>query len=169
MWEKKSIDVIIFRGFGGQVFSTGMDRLSEKIQNIHKVKCVHIRGYESWASVPAPDPKTNTVLIGHSFGALAAYKIVSTYPDINFPLVVTFDYSPYYSGIVGLPPKGIVPKNVKYALNFYQKVDPLVRGMVLNTDGHGGVENIERNLAHVEIDKSEELHQITIDRIKKYA
>jgi pimeloyl-ACP methyl ester carboxylesterase len=166
--EKSIMHVVIFRGFGGHVFSTGMDRLCEKLSLEH-IPAV-VTGYEQWAQVytkllTKPRP---IVLIGHSFGALAAYKIVSSLPGQTFPLVVTFDYSPYYSGLVAHAPDGVVPDNVTKALNFYQDVDPLVRGVEMErSDGtKRNITNVLTKYAHVEIDKADELHQQVIDEIR---
>lgn len=160
--------VVILRGFGGEVFSTGMDRLCEKIHNEFDAECVidsYDRWYPHYSQIKDSDKKF--VLIGHSFGALACYKIVSMLPLKKFPLVVSFDYSPYYSGLVAHPPDGVVPGNVEKAINFYQEVDPLVRGVKMErADGsETNIYNELTNYAHVEIDKVPELHQKVIQEI----
>src|SRR5512134_3816122 len=101
--------VILLRGFSGQLFSTGMDRLSEKINKEFPDIDVMCDGYEQWFKYYDKIWSGNFVLIGHSFGALACYKIISLLPTKSFPLVVSFDYSPYYSGLIGHFPDGIVP------------------------------------------------------------
>lgn len=162
--------IVILRGFGGEVFSTGMDRLGEKIQKECKNVEVVVDGYESYLKhyIQIKDSDEPVVLIGHSFGALACYKIVSTLPNKEFPLVVTFDYSPYYSGLIAHLPNGVVPQNVKHALNFYQEVDPLVRGVRMrrSNDSEDGIMNYLTGFAHVEIDKAEILHTEVITAIK---
>lgn len=158
--------VIIFRGFGGKIFSTGMDRLGEKLTQYNFDTAVN--GYESWFNyyTEIKDKEEPPILIGHSFGALACYKIVSSLPAQTFPLVVSFDYSPYYSGIIGHSPDGTVPTNVKKALNFYQTVDPVVQGVRMEALNNGTiVENVLTEYAHVEIDKADELHQRVIKEL----
>ena len=109
-------------------------------------------------------------LIGHSFGALSIYKIATMLNKRNFPLLVSFDYSPFYSGVVGHIPDGIVPDNVLHALNYYQDVDPLVRGVrMIRKDGsEKDIQNIKTIHSHVEIDKVAELHNEIITTIKFY-
>lgn len=161
--------VYIFRGFGGEIFSTGMDRLGEKIKDECKNVEVVVDRYESYIKhFPDIKDSAHSVLIGHSFGALACYKIVSLLKHKKFPLVISFDCSPYYSGVISHPPDGIVPANVIKVINFYQEVDPLVRGVRMERvdKSENGIINIRREMAHVEIDKSDELHQISIKNIK---
>lgn len=158
--------VILLRGFSGAVFSTGMDRLGEKIKNADIV----VDGYESWFKhfTDLKDTGDRVVLIGHSFGALACYKIVSMLKHRKFPLVVTFDYSPYYSGLVNHLPDGVVPDNVIKAINFYQEVDPLVRGVKMKRGDKSekGIHNVLTKYAHVEIDKADDLHDMVLQSLK---
>lgn len=161
--------VNIFRGFGGEVFSTGMDRLGEKIQKECKDVEVIVDGYESYIQhFPNIKSSARPVLIGHSFGALACYKIVSLLKHKKFPLVVTFDYSPYYSGLVAHVPDGIVPTNVVKAINFYQEIDPLVRGVKMERvdRSENNITNVLTKMAHVEIDKASDLHNTVVNAIK---
>jgi len=131
---------------------------------------VTVDGYEKWAAhyPEAKDTKQSLVLIGHSFGALAACKIAKMLKK-KVPLLVLFDYSPYYSGLVGHPPDGIVPSNVIKAVNFFQKVDPLVRGVEMKREGDSfyQVKNIQTKYVHVEIDKAEHLHDEVIKAIRE--
>ena len=165
------MEVRIFRGFGGKIFSTGMDRLHEKIQT----ECKHLNstiidGYDNWNKHVQHIKTINhpVVLIGHSFGALASYKIVSELNSVDFPLVVSFDYSPYYSGIVDHKPNGVVPANVHSAINFYQEVDPIVRGIKMKREDGSDyqIANIEGKCAHVEIDKVDVFHKNVIKAIR---
>ena len=162
--------VIIFRGFSGALFSTGMDRLGEKIELACPDVEVTVDGYESWLKHFAQiyDSKDECILIGHSFGALACFKILNMAKYKKFPLVCSFDYSPYYSGLVGHMPDGIVPDNAVNAINFYQQVDPLVRGVKMEREdgSETNIENIIADMAHVEIDKSDDFHKIVIRAIK---
>jgi hypothetical protein len=147
-----------------------MDKLADKIRDIPSIDDVTVYGYEDWFNVyeKLKLSADNVILIGHSFGALAAYKIVSVLNKKVFPLVISFDYSPYYSGIVAQPPNGICPPNVTNALNFYQKVDPLVRGVQLKRiDGtEQRIRNVQSEMMHIEIDKASELHDEVITTIK---
>ena len=159
--------VIIFRGFAGSVFSTGMGDLQQKIIRKFPKADVQIDGYQNWLaySPSLADTKDKVVLIGHSFGALATHKLVETHSSTHFPLVVSFDYSPYYSGVVGHPPDGFVASNVAHELNFYQEVDPLVRGVHMTAldPKSTKVENVLTTHSHVDIAKDKELH----DRVLK--
>lgn len=162
--------MIVFRGLGGEIFSTGMNRLGEKIEAECKIEEPLVTGYEHWHRV-YDNIKTapyQVILIGHSFGALACYKIISLLKHKKFPLVVTFDYSPYYSGLVAHLPDGIVPSNVTKAINFYQEVDPLVRGVRMERSDktETNIQNVLTKYAHVEIDKADELHKTVINAIK---
>jgi hypothetical protein len=153
------------------MFSSGMDILAERIKDIPSIDNAIVYGYEEWLTVFDKLKKSseNTILIGHSFGALSTYKIVSVLPDRSFPLIVSFDYSPYYSNVVCQLPNGVVPSNVEYALNFYQKVDPIVRGVILTCpDRENDVKNVQSTKTHIEIDKDIELHDETVANIKLY-
>jgi alpha-beta hydrolase superfamily lysophospholipase len=163
-------NVVIFRGFAGSVFSTGMDALGEKIKKQFPDSYVQVDGYQNWLKykTTVQDTEHPVILIGHSFGGLAAYKLVSDLNTIHFPLVVTFDYSPYYSGVVGHAPDGLVPSNVKHALNFYQEIDPLVRGVhmsALDTKSTE-VENILTRVSHVDIAKDKLLHDAVLKKME---
>jgi hypothetical protein len=162
--------IMIFRGFGGIVFSSGMDQLSEKLKTKFPECTVNIDDYNNWKKYydelkKSPD---QIVLLGHSFGALSCYKIVSKLKHKKIPLVISFDYSPYYSGIVAHIPDGVVPKNVTKAINFYQKCDLLVRGVKMRREdgSEKDVTNILTKYSHIEIDKADELHDIVIKAIK---
>ena len=161
--------VILFRGFGGNIFSTGMDALCEKIRDKCKLE-TEVLPYEDWYDLYVNLKKTSntTVLIGHSFGALAIYKIASLLNKRNWPLLISYDYSPFYSGIIRHVPDGIVPDNVIKSLNFYQNVDPLVRGVKMTRkDGsERNIRNVLTEYAHCEIDKVNHLHNDTITAIK---
>lgn len=163
-------EVVIFRGFQGWLCSTGMDMLCDKIKReIPEITDVTVDGYENWMQQfnRIKTSPNKLILIGHSFGALAAYKVVSMLNKKKIDLVASFDYSPYYSGIVGSP-SGIVPGNVVNSLNFYQKIDPLVRGVVMKRadDTEYGIKNIKSNHIHVMIDKIDEYHKEVIDAIR---
>jgi len=163
--------VCIFRGFSGNIFSTGMDVLGEKILEKCKNVDVVVDGYENWYKhfTNLKDIDGQIVLIGHSFGALACYKIVNMLKHKKFPLVCSFDYSPYYSGLVRHLPDGIVPYNILKAINFYQEIDPLVRGVKMDrVDGsEKNITNVLTKLAHIEIDKADNLHTMVIKAIKE--
>jgi len=164
--------VIIFRGFSGEIFSTGMDILKQKIIEEMDNAEVSIHSYDEWdkaiKSIKKSD-KSKIVLIGHSFGALACYKIADVLSNEEFPLIVSFDYSSFYSGLIDRSPNGIVPSNVKQAINFYQKVDPVIRGLELkrNDDSETMISNIETNHMHVQIDKAKDLHNTVLSTIKE--
>jgi len=76
------------------------------------------------------------ILIGHSMGADAALKVAVDLAaaQIVVPLVVCFDPTSFRV-VFGPPP---VPKNVRRALCFYQKVSPLGRGILKAAPGFRG-------------------------------
>jgi pimeloyl-ACP methyl ester carboxylesterase len=163
-----TLKVWIFRGYYGEFFSTGMDRLAEKIIDECDID-VTVDAYNAWIKhFNEIKDAEQVVLIGHSFGDLACYKIASMLRQKKFPLVVSFDYSPYYSGLIAHMPDGIVPENVEKAINFYQEVDPLIRGVKMERldKSERYIKNVLTRYTHVEIDKVEELHKDVVKAIK---
>ena len=151
------------------IFSLGMDALSDKL-NAMGIKA-EVFNHDSWPSVAskiATDYKNGqkgaVVLIGHSLGADVVFSLAEKLDAENIPvrLIVPFDPTSTYE----------VPKNVDYLLNLYQlngfgrRVNPGkgFRGELVNMDL-----SKDESFGHGSIDKSEKLHGLVIEKIKKVA
>ena len=151
------------------IFSLGMDALSDKL-NAMGIQS-EVFNHDSWPSVAskiATDYKNGqkgaVVLIGHSLGADVVFSLAEKLDSQDIPvrLIVPFDPTSTYE----------VPKNVDYLLNLYQlngfgrRVNPGkgFRGELVNMDL-----SKDESFGHGSIDKSEKLHGLVIEKIKKVA
>jgi hypothetical protein len=171
-------NVYLLRGWIG-IFSTGIDRLGEKVNEAG----VHGQVYQQgqWHELAdtiaakyknARDPEP-LVLVGHSYGADDIVNIARELEkeNVTVDLLVTIDPT--------TPPA--VPKNVKHAYNLYQPnlldAMPVLRGVALRPeDGFKGkLENVniredrrdllEDGTNHFNIEKKDKIHQETIKQI----
>lgn len=117
------VNVILFRGYMGEIYSRGMDTLGDRLKKVEGVDYVHVGPYT------AVDITTNyikaykdpTILVGHSFGASAAVKVAWEL-DKDIPAMFLFDPSQYdwmRPEFYGVQTRTI-PMNVKSCTNFYQ-------------------------------------------------
>lgn len=151
------------------IFSLGMDALSDKL-NAMGIKA-EVFNHDSWPSVASKiiedyknGQKGAVVLIGHSLGADVLFSLTERLDKDGIPvrLVVPFDPTGSYE----------VTKNVDYLLNFYQlngfgrrvAAGPGFRGELTNMDL-----SKDESIGHGSIDKSIQLHDLTIAKIKKIA
>lgn len=154
--------VYLFRG-GFNIFSTGMDDLAKELHaaNVDALSLGHTQ-WSAVADVARADytaNKTPIVLVGHSWGALAAVLVAMELNKTNTPVPLMILFDPTDS--VRIPP------NVKHVVNFIsnENYSDGFRATALP----GGAVNIE-NLAepaynHITIDNAEPLHRISIDAI----
>jgi hypothetical protein len=161
----------LFRGALGPIFSRGMDRLTERIQQAgitasvnefticRLVAATAIREYRQ---DPAP-----IILIGHSMGGLCAltFAEILQAEDIPVSLVVTID-----------PAKvsPTVPLNVERYINIFLSNSVLGGGDVVPTQGYQG-HYISFDLSkhdevtHINIDKMDSIHEQLVAKIVQLA
>jgi pimeloyl-ACP methyl ester carboxylesterase len=159
--------VYIFRGALGPLFSTGMDRLAEKIVRAG----IPARAYEftlcpfiasmaidKYRQDPAP-----IVLIGHSMGGRCALEFSEKLQDAGIPvsLVVTIDPA-------HMSPD--VPANVERYINIFLSKSVLGGGdikPVAGFPGHYASYDVQKHdeISHITIDKVDAIHQQLVTKI----
>ena len=161
----------LFRGALGPIFSRGMDRLTERIQQAgitasvnefticRLVAATAIREYRQ---DPAP-----IILIGHSMGGLCAltFAEILQAEDIPVSLVVTID-----------PAKvsPTVPLNVERYINIFLSNSVLGGGDVVPTQGyHNHYISFDlsehQEVSHINIDKMDSIHEQLVTKIVQLA
>jgi hypothetical protein len=151
------------------IFSLGMDALSDKL-NAMGIQA-EVFNHDSWPAVASKiidDHKAGkqgaVVLIGHSLGADVLFNLTERLDRENIPvrLVVPFDPTSSYE----------VTKNVDHLLNFYQ-LNGFGRRVSAPKGYKGELVNMDlssdQSFGHGSIDKSEKLHGLVIEKIKKVA
>lgn len=166
------INVILFRGLAGNVYSTGLDVLAmdlKKIEGVDYVMVVPYTDYKMMAERLAgfKDP---TVLIGHSYGVTSAIRMARMLPTTKFPALISFDPSQYVFD------SNEVPGNITKVLNFYQKGRwPFGIGnqrLYRNNASQqitGITNEYVSGVTHASIEDHKPLHQKSIDKISKIA
>ena len=163
--------VYLFRGFAGMVFARGMDALAERIEQAGFTVSVNeavmcpiiakevIRGYRA---NPAP-----IVASGHSGGSACALALAEMLNAENMPvsLLVTTDPARIAHD---------VPLNVERYINIFQSNSVLGGHDVIPTKGFQGhyasydlVEHTD--LTHLNIEKSESIHEQVVAKIQQLA
>jgi hypothetical protein len=163
--------VHLFRGFAGMVFARGMDALAERIEQAGFTASVNeavmcpilakevIRDYRA---NPAP-----IVAIGHSVGSACALALAEMLNAENIPvsLLVTTDPARIAHD---------VPLNVERYINIFQSNSVLGGHDVIPTKGFQGhyasydlVEHTD--LTHLNIEKSESIHEQVVAKIQQLA
>lgn len=156
-------------------FSRGMDTLANRL-NLIGVECsVHAQGwllhpYGNVGTIFADALKAaragaRIVLCGHSMGADAAVKVAAKLGEakVAVPLLACFDPTSFKT-LFGPPP---VPANVGCVLNFYQKVDPVGRGVLRAvTDFRGRLVQERHDQLHVTLDDDPALHKRVVDEVR---
>src|ERR1700736_4806360 len=161
----------LFRGALGQIFSRGMDRLTEQIQQAgitasvnefticRLVAATAIREYRQ---DPAP-----IILIGHSMGGLCAltFAEILQAEDIPVSLVVTIDPAKVSPA---------VPLNVERYINIFLSNSVLGGGDVVPTQGyHNHYISFDlsehQEVSHINIDKMDSVHEQLVAKIVQLA
>jgi len=148
--------VYLFRGALGPIFSTGMDRLAEKIvraglpaETYEFTLCglVTTKAIEKYRQDPAP-----IILIGHSMGGRCALQFSVKLQEEGIPvsLVVTIDPA-------HLSPE--VPANVERYINIFLSKNVLGGGDIKAVAGFPG------HYASYDMDKRDEILHINIDKV----
>jgi len=161
----------LFRGALGPIFSRGIDRLTERIEQAgitasvnefticRLIAAMAIREYRQ---DPAP-----IILIGHSMGGFCALKFAEILQaeDIPVSLVVTIDpahVSP------------TVPLNVERYINIFLSDSVLGGGDVVPTQGYQGQYasfdlSKHEEVSHINIEKMDSVHEQLVSKIVQLA
>ncbi len=161
----------LFRGALGPIFSRGMDRLTERLEqagikaDVYEFTICSLiadRAIREYRDDPAP-----IILIGHSMGGLCALKIAEKLQDENIRvnLVVTVD--PAHAS-------PSVPLNVERYINIFLSDNILGGGDVRPMQGYQG-HYASFDLAkhdevtHINIDKMDSVHEQLVNMIVQLA
>ncbi|HEY2534946.1 MAG TPA: LysM peptidoglycan-binding domain-containing protein [Xanthobacteraceae bacterium] len=161
----------LFRGFAGIIFSTGMDRLAERINHIGMKATVD--AYLMWRTVADEairdyrrDPQP-IILIGHSLGADDALAFAERLNAVDIPvsLLVTYDPSTTADN---------VPANVERYINIYQAHGLVGGGNVVQARGfHGQFASYNltehSEIIHINIEKAERIQEQLVAKIAQLA
>jgi len=161
--------VYLFRGALGPLFSTGMDRLAEKIEKAGFLASVYeftlcdliaLQVAKNYRQNPGP-----IVLIGHSMGGLCSVRIAIALQEQNIPvsLVVTID--PAHA-------TKRVPPNVQRFINLFLSDNILGGGDVKPEPGfRGHYASFDMKdhdeVTHINIDKMEDVHAQLVTMISQ--
>jgi hypothetical protein len=151
------VRVYLMYGLVSAVMSSGMGDLVSKLNRIKGVTAsVHEWGEWSALASKAADTKAAIVFGGHSIGANVA---VSAARQLNGKRKVAL--------LLGFDPTRLstlepVPSNVVRAIGFRQDTNPFGGNMLVGSAKTTSVSNIFRDMNHIAIDKSDEIHAIAI-------
>lgn len=159
--------IYLFRGAMGPIFSTGMDRLSEKLTqagfsaDVYEFticRWIGDRAISSYKEAPAP-----IVLIGHSMGGLCSVVISEMAAKENIPISLVITIDPAHA-------TGDVPLNVERFINIFLSDTVLGGGDVVAVPGfrgHYASYDLKQNsrVTHINIEKSDEIHRQIIDMV----
>lgn len=161
--------IYLFRGAMGPIFSTGMDRLEEKLTkagfsaNVYEFTLCRFIGNRVTASYkesPAP-----IVLIGHSMGGLCSVVISEMAAKENIPISLVIAIDPAHA-------TGDVPLNVERFINIFLSDSVLGGGDVVAVSGfrgHYASYDLKENsrVSHINIEKSDDIHRQIVEMVKQ--
>lgn len=159
--------IYLFRGAMGPIFSTGMDRLSEKltqagfsadVNEFTICRWIGSRAIASYKETPAP-----IVLIGHSMGGLCSVIISEMAAKENIPISLVITIDPAHA-------TDDVPLNVERFINIYLSDSVLGGGNVVAVPGfrgHYASYDLKENprVSHINIEKSDDIHRQIIEMV----
>lgn len=159
--------VYLFRGALGPIFSTGMDRLAEKIvraglpaDTYEFTICPLIasRAIRQYRDDPQP-----IILIGHSMGGRCALQFSEQLQEEGIPVSLVVSIDPAH-----LSPS--VPTNVERFINIFLSKNVLGGGdikPVAGFPGHYASYDVEQHdeISHITIDKVDAIHQQLVAKI----
>jgi len=161
----------LFRGALGPIFSRGMDRLTDRLEqagikaNVYEFTiCRLIAEFaiRDYRQSPAP-----IVLIGHSMGGLCALKFAETLQAENIPVSLVVTVDPAHAS-----PK--VPLNVERFINVFLSTSVLGGGDIVAEPGYRGhyasfdLKDHEE-VTHINIDKMDDIHAQLVNMITQIA
>jgi hypothetical protein len=160
----------VFRGVLGNIFSTGMDRLTKRIKaagipaQVYSFTVCQIIARDAireYRRDPAP-----IILVGHSAGAFCTLRFAETLRKENISVSLIVDFDPPRV----CPP---VPMNVERYINVFMSDAPLGGGEVFPIQGYAGhfasFDMKHLDLTHVTIDKSETIHEQIVAKMREVA
>ena len=163
--------VYLFRGALGPIFSRGMDRLTERLEeagiraDVYEFTICRLiadQAVRDFRDDPAP-----ITLIGHSMGGLCALTFAGILQSENIPvsLVVTID--PAHAS-----PK--VPLNVERYINIFLSDSILGGGDVVAEQGYQGHYasfdlKEHQEVTHINIDKMDSIHEQLVTAVAQLA
>ncbi|TYL90940.1 LysM peptidoglycan-binding domain-containing protein [Bradyrhizobium rifense] len=159
--------IYLFRGAMGPFFSTGMDRLSEKltkagfsadVNEFTICRWIGDRAISSYKESPAP-----IVLIGHSMGGLCSVIISEMAAKENIPISLVITIDPAHA-------TDDVPLNVERFINIFLSDSVLGGGNVVAVPGfrgHYASYDLKENsrVSHINIEKSDDIHRQIVDMV----
>ncbi|XUM22500.1 alpha/beta fold hydrolase [Bradyrhizobium oligotrophicum S58] len=161
--------VYLFRGALGPLFSTGMDRLAEKIEQAGYRASVYeftlcdliaLQVAKNYRQEPGP-----IVLIGHSMGGLCSVRIAITLQEQNIPVALVVTVDPAHA-------TKSVPPNVQRFINLFLSDNILGGGDVKPEPGfRGHYASFDMKdhdeVTHINIDKMEDVHAQLVTMISQ--
>jgi LysM repeat protein len=161
--------VYLFRGALGPIFSTGMDRLAEKIEkagfqaNVYEFTlCDFIESRVAKAYREQPGP---IVLIGHSMGGLCSVRIAIALQEEHIPVSLVVAIDPAHA-------TKSVPLNVERFINIFLSDNVLGGGDVKPEPGFRGHYasydmKDHDEVTHINIDKMPDVHAQLVNMISQ--
>ena len=160
--------VYVFRGALGPIFSTGMDRLTEKLQRagITTAKTYEFTLCELEASWAADDYKKDPqpiILIGHSMGGRCVVLFAEKLQKEGIPVSLAISIDPAH-----MTPD--VPDNVERYINIFISTQILGGGDIKPAPGfHGHYASYDMaqhdEISHITIDKMDLVHQQIVAKV----
>ncbi|UWU91134.1 LysM peptidoglycan-binding domain-containing protein [Bradyrhizobium sp. CB1015] len=159
--------VYLFRGAMGPIFSTGMDRLSEKLTqagfsaDVYEFTLCRLIGNRAIASYK--EKAAPIVLIGHSMGGLCSIVISEMAAKENIPISLVIAIDPAHA-------TGDVPLNVERFINIFLSDSVLGGGDVVAVPGfrgHYASYDLKENarVSHINIEKSDDIHRQIVEMV----
>ncbi|MDN4985157.1 LysM domain-containing protein [Bradyrhizobium sp. WYCCWR 13022] len=159
--------IYLFRGAMGPIFSTGIDRLSEKltkagfsadVYEFTLCRLIGNRAIASYKESPAP-----IVLIGHSMGGLCSVLIAEMAAKENVPISLVITIDPAHA-------TDDVPLNVERFINIFLSDSVLGGGDVVAVPGFRGHYasydlKLNKRVSHINIEKSDDIHRQIVEMV----
>jgi pimeloyl-ACP methyl ester carboxylesterase len=163
--------VYLFRGALGPIFSRGMDRLTERLEqagitaDVYEFticRLIAARAIRDYRDNPAP-----ITLIGHSMGGLCALTFADILKDENIPVSLVVTVDPAHAS-----PN--VPLNVERYINIFLSDSVLGGGDVVANQGYQGHYasfdlSQHEEVSHINIDKMDSIHEQLVTAILQLA
>jgi hypothetical protein len=161
--------VYLIRGLIGEIFSRGLDDLSEKINrrglaaSVHGLLEIDSLTEEIIKRYKADPSSAPIILIGHSSGGDAIISMAERMKVANVPVDLAFGFDP-------TPVAGRVPNNVELFINLFQKSNPIGGGIIKSgAEFRGRLINVDLRehdeIIHITLDKSSKIHDLVVQEI----
>jgi len=161
----------LFRGALGPIFSRGMDKLTDRLEQAGVkasvweftiCRFVADQAIQAYRAEPAP-----IVLIGHSMGGLCALTFAEILQEQNIPVSLVVTVDPAHAS-----PK--VPLNVERFINIFLSTSILGGGDIVAEPGyHGHYASFDMKdhdeVTHINIDKLDYVHAQLVSMITEIA